>query len=113
MNRLIYVDNAATTKVSPKVLEAMMPYFGDSYGNPSSIYSKGRESEKVVLEARKKVAKALGAEPDEIYFTSCGSESDNWAIKGAAELMSKKGKKHIRKPKMPTWIKKTPRGRQK
>ena len=95
MNRLVYVDNAATTAVSEKVLEAMMPYFGEGYGNPSSIYSKGREAAKVIVEAREKVAKALGAEPGEIYFTSCGSESDNWAIKGAAAAMAKKGKKHI------------------
>jgi cysteine desulfurase len=93
--RFIYADNAATTAVSEKVLAAMLPYFREGYGNASSIYKLGRDAQRAVEDARDKVAKALGADPREIFFTSCGSESDNWAIKGAAELMAKKGKKHI------------------
>ncbi len=93
--RFIYADNAATTAVSEEVLNAMLPYFRTAYGNASSIYKLGRDAQRDVEIAREKVAKALGAEPREIFFTSCGSESDNWAIKGTAELMAKKGKKHI------------------
>ena len=93
--RFIYADNAATTAVSEEVLNAMLPYFREGYGNASSIYKLGRDAQKAIEESREKVAKALGADPREIYFTSCGSESDNWAIKGTAELMAKKGKKHI------------------
>lgn len=93
--RSIYADNAATTAVFEEVLEAMLPYFREGYGNASSIYKLGRDAQRAVEDAREKVAKALGAEPREIYFTSCGSEADNWAIKGTAELMAKKGKKHI------------------
>lgn len=91
----IYLDNAATTKVSDKVLEAMLPYLKEGYGNPSSIYTLGREAAIAVNNARKQVADALGCEENEVYFTSCGSESDNWAIKGTAKLMAAKGKKHI------------------
>ena len=72
-----------------------MPYLTEEYGNPSSIYSKGREAKKAVEEARRKVAKAIGAETNEVYFTSGGSEADNWAIKGTARRLAKKGKKHI------------------
>lgn len=93
--RFIYADNAATTAVSEEVLSAMLPHFTKAYGNASSIYKLGRDAQKDVEEAREKVAKAIGAEPREIFFTSCGSESDNWAIKGVAENMAKKGKKHI------------------
>lgn len=93
--RFIYADNAATTAVSEEVLNAMMPHFRTAYGNASSIYKLGRDAQRDVEEAREKVAKAIGAEPKEIFFTSCGSESDNWAIKGIAETMAKKGKKHI------------------
>ena len=93
--RFIYADNAATTAVSEKVLAAMLPYFREGYGNASSIYKLGRDAQRAVEDAREKVAKALGADPREIFFTSCGSESDNWAIKGTAEMMAKKGKKHI------------------
>ena len=93
--RFIYADNAATTAVSDEVLQAMLPYFREGYGNASSIYKLGRDAQRAVETAREKVAAAIGAEPREIYFTSCGSESDNWAIKGTAELMAKKGKKHI------------------
>ena len=93
--RFIYADNAATTAVSEEVLNAMLPHFRTAFGNASSIYKLGRDAQKAVETAREKVAAALGAEPREIFFTSCGSESDNWAIKGTAELMAKKGKKHI------------------
>ena len=93
--RFIYADNAATTAVSEEVLSAMLPHFRTAFGNASSIYKLGRDAQKAVETAREKVAAALGAEPREIFFTSCGSESDNWAIKGTAELMAKKGKKHI------------------
>ncbi len=93
--RFIYADNAATTAVSEEVLNAMLPHFTKAYGNASSIYKLGRDAQKDVEEAREKVAKAIGADPKEIFFTSCGSESDNWAIKGIAENMAKKGKKHI------------------
>ena len=93
--RFIYADNSATTRVSDEVLEAMLPYLRENYGNPSSIYKLGRDAQRDVENAREKVARALGADPNEIYFTSCGSESDNWAIKGTAERLAKKGKKHI------------------
>ncbi len=94
MNRFVYADNAATTKVSPDVLGAMLPYFGGDYGNPSSLYSLGRKASEAITEARNKIASLLGAKPNEIFFTSCGSESDNWAIKGAARANASKGK-HI------------------
>ena len=90
MNR-IYMDNAATTAVAPQVLEAMLPYFTEVYGNPSSIHSTGRDSRRVVDAARRQVANAIGALPQEIYFTAGGSESDNWAIKGAAFAKQAKG----------------------
>lgn len=94
MSRVVYLDNAATTKTSPKVVEAMLPYFSENYGNPSSIYSIGGTAKLAVDEARAAVAKSIGAKPEEIYFTAGGSESDNWAIKMAAENLSKKGR-HI------------------
>ena len=94
-NRLIYVDNSATTPISKEVLDAMMPWLTEGYGNASSIYSKGREAGWALKGAREKIASILGAQPNEIYFTSGGSESDNWAIKGAAATMAKRGKKHI------------------
>ena len=93
--RFIYADNAATTAVSEEVLQAMLPYFRTAFGNASSIYKLGRDAQRDVEAARVKVAKAIGAEPREIFFTSCGSESDNWAIKGIAENLAKRGKKHI------------------
>ena len=95
MKRFVYADNAATTQISPEVLEAMMPWLTEGYGNPSSIYELGRSAGFAIEDARKKVAAALGAQPNEIYFTGCGSESDNWAIKGAAHKLAAKGKKHI------------------
>ncbi len=90
MNR-IYMDNAATTAIAPEALAAMLPCFGQEYGNASSIHSTGRDARKLVEEARKKVADALGAKSSEIYFTSGGTESDNWAIKGAAFGNRRKG----------------------
>lgn len=84
MNKVIYMDNAATTPTKPEVLQEMLPYFTEKYGNPSSIYSIARETKKAVTEARERVAKVLGAQPDEIYFTAGGSESDNWTLKGIA-----------------------------
>jgi cysteine desulfurase len=80
--RTIYMDHAATTFLKPEVLEIMTPYFTEHFGNPSSLYSLARQSKNAIDTARVKTAKALGADPDEIYFTSGGSESDNWAIKG-------------------------------
>lgn len=94
MARFVYADNAATTSVSKAVLDEMIPYFSDKYGNPSSIYSIGQESLKALDKARKQVADAIGAKENEIYFTSGGSEADNWAIKGIAHANEKKGK-HI------------------
>lgn len=91
----VYADNAATTKLSETALQAMMPYLTDTYGNASSLYRIGQEAHHGVQAARAAVATALGADANEIYFTSGGSEADNWAIKGVAELMAKKGKKHI------------------
>lgn len=95
MNRFIYADNAATTQVSDRVLQAMLPYLKEQYGNPSSIYRLGRESAFAIEQARKKVAAAIGAEPQEIYFTACGSEADNWAVKSSAQHLGKKGKRHF------------------
>lgn len=75
----------------PEVLEAMLPYFSEVYGNPSSIYAEGREAKKAVENAREQVARAIGAEPREIYFTGSGSEADNWAIRSAAKSVKAKG----------------------
>ena len=93
--RFVYADHSATTRISDPVLEAMLPYLKEGYGNPSSIYSKGREAKIAVEKAREQVAAGLGAEPAEIYFTAGGSESDNWALKGIAQAMARKGKRHI------------------
>ena len=93
MNR-IYMDNAATTRVTEPVMQAMLPYFTEIFGNPSSIHSFGREAHRALDEARSRVAGALGAKPNEIYFTGCGTESDNWAIRGAAYARKGKGR-HI------------------
>ena len=92
--RIIYMDNAATTAVRGEVLDAMLPYFTLNYGNPSSIHSIGRDAKRAVESARKQVAAAIGAQPQEVYFTSGGSESDNWALRSIAEMLEKKGK-HI------------------
>ena len=91
MTKNIYMDNSATTPVKPQVLEAMLPYFSEKYGNPSSIYSLGSASKVAVENARNQVAKVLGAQSKEIYFTGSGSEADNWAIKGIAYNQKKKG----------------------
>lgn len=94
--RFVYADNAATTRVSERALNAMLPYFTEQYGNASSIYSLGANSARAIIKAREQVAKAIGAaKANEVYFTSGGSESDNWAIRGCAENGAKKGKKHI------------------
>lgn len=90
----VYLDNAATTKVRSEVIDAMMSAFTEDYGNASSIYKEGQTAKKRLEEARESIAKSLGAMPDEIFFTSCGSESDNWAIKGVAKKFQEK-KKHI------------------
>lgn len=94
MERFIYLDNAATTKVAPEAVEAMLPYFTEDYGNPSSVYSFATKNKNAVDEQRDIIAKALGAKSNEIYFTGGGSESDNWALKAAAEAYKDKGK-HI------------------
>ena len=93
--RYIYADHAATTAVSPEVLEEMLPYFTEHYGNASSIYKMGRESHAALNNARERVAACLGAQANEIYFTAGGSESDNWAIKGTCDRLGAQGKKHI------------------
>ena len=85
MGKLIYLDNAATTKTAPEVVEAMLPYFTEHFGNPSSVYSVGSSNKEVITKQRETIAKALGAKTDEIYFTAGGSESDNWALKATAE----------------------------
>ena len=90
----VYMDNGATTRVTEPVMEAMQPYFCEIYGNPSSIHGFGRESRKAVEAARAQVAGAINADPREIYFTGCGTESDNWALRGAAYANIRKGR-HI------------------
>lgn len=94
MDKLIYLDNAATTKTAPEVVEAMLPYFSEYYGNPSSIYSFASRNKDIVTRQREIIAEALGAKSNEIYFTAGGSEADNWALKAAAEAYQNKGK-HI------------------
>lgn len=94
MSRLVYLDNAATTKTAQEVVDAMMPYFTECYGNPSAIYSFASSNKDVITENRQIIADALGANANEIYFTAGGSESDNWALKATAEAYQSKGK-HI------------------
>ncbi|WMC92902.1 cysteine desulfurase NifS [Kineothrix sp. MB12-C1] len=94
MGDFIYLDNAATTKTAPEVVTAMLPYFTEGYGNPSSIYSIGSQSKEVVTKAREQISGTLSAKTNEIYFTAGGSESDNWALIATAEAYEKKGK-HI------------------
>ncbi len=91
---MIYLDNAATTRTIPEAVEAMLPYFTEYYGNAGSIYRLGSESRKAVIQAKETIAATLGAEPNEIYFTSGGTESDNWALKAVYEAYREKGK-HI------------------
>lgn len=95
MKRFVYADNSATTKLSKKALDAMMPFLTEEFGNASSLYSLGGKARAAVDAAREDIAAILGATPREIYFTSGGSEADNWAIKGAAKAMLRKNKKHI------------------
>lgn len=95
MKRLIYADHAATTRMLPEVLDSMMPYLTEEYGNPSSLYSFGQTARGAVTEARRTIAGCLNCREDEVYFTSGGSEADNWAIKMTARMMAKKGKKHL------------------
>lgn len=94
MNQTIYLDNAATTKTDPRVVEAMLPYFTEHYGNPSSVYEFSTPCKQAIGAVRETIAKSLGAKPGEIYFTAGGTESDNWAIKATAEAYASKGK-HI------------------
>ena len=91
MNKLIYLDNAATTKTAPEVLDAMIPYFVENYGNPSSVYSFAAGNKEAVTQQREVIAQALGAKKEEIYFTAGGSEADNWALKATAEAYKGKG----------------------
>ncbi len=95
MTRIVYADNAATTSTAPSVVKAMLPYFTELYGNPSSLYTVGQEAREGVDHARQQVADAIGALSSEIFFTSGGSEADNWAIKGIAHALATKGKKHL------------------
>ena len=94
MEKMIYLDNAATTKTRPEVVEAMLPYFTESYGNPSSVYAFSAKSKEAVTKAREIIADSLGVKSNEIYFTAGGSEADNWALVAAAEAYEAKGK-HI------------------
>ena len=89
--RQIYLDYSATTPVKPEVLEAMLPYFTENFGNPSSLYTTGSLSKDAIVKAREQVAHLIGAKEKEIFFTSSGTESDNWAIKGVAESLKEKG----------------------
>ncbi len=94
MKKLIYLDNAATTKTSPEVVEAMLPYFTENYGNPSSVYGFASANKEVITKQREIIANVLGAKDNEIYFTAGGTESDNWALTATAEAYASKGK-HI------------------
>ena len=91
MKKVIYLDNAATTKTKPEVVEAMLPYFTEYYGNPSSIYDFSAPAKAAVAKAREAIADSIGAQAREVYFTGSGSEADNWAIKAAAEAYRDKG----------------------
>lgn len=122
MKTRIYLDNAATTKTSKEVVDAMLPYFTEDYGNPSSIYEIGQRSKEAITKAREQIAQVIGAKTEEIYFTAGGSESDNWALKAAFEAYSGKGNHIIttkiehhaicipaniwknRAPESPTWM---------
>ena len=91
MGKMIYLDNAATTKTAPEVVQAMLPYFSEYYGNPSSIYDFAGKSKEAITKGREQIANVLGAKPEEIYFTAGGSESDNWALKATFEAYKNKG----------------------
>ena len=99
MEKLIYLDNAATTKTAPEVVEAMLPYFTEHYGNPSSIYGFAAANKEVITGCREQIAGILGAKSEEIYFTAGGSESDNWALIATAEAYGSKGKHIITRKK--------------
>lgn len=99
MNKLIYLDNAATTKVAPQVVEAMLPYFTENFGNPSSVYSFAAKNKEIVMNQRAIIASAMGAKTNEIYFTAGGTESNNWALKATMEAYKDKGN-HIITTKM-------------
>ena len=89
----IYLDNAATTRMLPEAVSAMLPFFTETYGNASAVYEAGQLCRGAVMQSRKTIADLIGADRDEIYFTSGGSEADNWALKGAVELALDKGRK--------------------
>lgn len=93
--RFVYADNAATTKISPSVLDAMMPYLTDDYGNASGVYSAGRRAKRAVETAREQTAALIGCNSEELYFTSGGTESDNWALTGICRMLKSQGKNHI------------------
>ena len=95
MKEFIYADNAATTKISEGAFQAMVPYLTEHYGNASSVYRIGRDTHKALEDARKQIASLINAGPMDIYFTSCGTEADNWALKGIARKLKKEGKNHI------------------
>ena len=90
MGKMIYLDNAATTKTAPEVVQAMLPYFSEYYGNPSSIYDFAGKSKEAITKGREQTAEVLGAKKEEIYFTAGGSESDNWALKATFEAYKAK-----------------------
>jgi len=91
MSKRIYMDYSATTPMKKEVLDAMMPYFTENFGNASSVHSFGRDAKNVINQSRETISKAIGANREEIYFTAGGTESDNWAIKGIAKSMKSKG----------------------
>lgn len=95
MKKFVYADNAATTPVSREVINEMQPVFETLWGNPSSLHAKGREAKELLDSARERIANVFSCLPREVHFTSCGSEADNWAIKGAARRLAKKGRTHI------------------
>ena len=94
MERFVYADNAATTKISQPVLDAMLPFLTEQYGNPSSLYRFGNQAKRAIEKARQDVADVLGADPFEIIFTGCGTEADNW-VKEIMRSLQKKGKNHL------------------
>ena len=94
MGKMIYLDNAATTKTAPEVVQAMLPYFSEYYGNPSSIMILQASSKEAITKGREQIANVLGAKPEEIYFTAGGSESDNWALKATFEAYKNKETNH-------------------
>ena len=108
MTKFVYADNAATTPVSREVIDAMSVCFESAWGNPSSQHGKGYEAKGLMDDARERIARVFNCKSNEIYFTSSGTEADNWAIKGAAMRMKKKGRTHIVTSKMSTTLCFTP-----